>query len=170
MFRHFAIIFTIIIAFFVLSPAAFAAAYIKFDGIDGESAKTSDGHKDWIVIESFSHGIGQSRQSTTGAARRRGTVSPYDVTVIKPVDAASPKILEAATKGKVFPKVTIKYEHNARTYTSTLFNVQISSVEQKGSGEPWPKEHVSFTYQKISWEYKGGNDRTEARWDVKGGR
>lgn len=168
MFRPFTFIFIVVFAFLTWSPAAFAAAYIKFDGIEGESAR--DGHKDWIVIESFSHGIGQSEQSATGAARRRGTVSAFDVTVVKPVDAASPKILEAVTRGKVFPTVTVKYEHNSKSYTSTLSNVQITSIKQKDSGEGWPKEHISFTYQKIVWDYEGGGKKSSASWDMKSGR
>ncbi len=45
--------------------------------------------------------------ASTGPTRRRGDVILDDLTATKELDKASPKISEAVTKGKVFPKVEI---------------------------------------------------------------
>ena len=81
------------------------AAYIKFDGIEGE-AKDKD-HKGWTDLESFSQGVSQPGGGATGATRRRGDVIMDDIMCTKELDKSSPKIAEAVCNGKVFPKVEI---------------------------------------------------------------
>ncbi|MCA9172821.1 MAG: type VI secretion system tube protein Hcp, partial [Planctomycetales bacterium] len=81
------------------------AAYIKFDGVDGESLDKD--HSKWSDIQSFSQGMHQPGASATGAARRRGDVILDALHVSKELDKASPKLAEAVCKGKVFPKVEI---------------------------------------------------------------
>ncbi len=53
------------------------AAYIKFDGVDGE-AQDKD-HKDWSDLASFSQGLQQPGGGATGATRRRGDVIVEDI-------------------------------------------------------------------------------------------
>jgi type VI secretion system secreted protein Hcp len=79
------------------------AAYIKFAGVDGE-AQDKD-HKGWSDILSFNQGVHQPGGGATGPTRRRGDVVLDDVTVVKELDKASPKLAESVCKGKVYPKV-----------------------------------------------------------------
>ena len=78
------------------------AAYIKFDGIDGESLDKD--HKGWSDLASFGQALHQPGGSGTGATRRRGDVIMEDLTCSKELDKASPKIAEAVAKGEGFPQ------------------------------------------------------------------
>jgi len=82
-----------------------SSAYIKFDGVDGESK--SKGHEGWSEIISFSQPISKPGGGVTDTSRRRGDVILEDIIIVKQIDKASPKIAEAICKGKVFTKVEI---------------------------------------------------------------
>ncbi len=74
------------------------AAYIKFDGIDGECI--DDQHKKWIDLESMSQMVHKPGSGETGTARRRGSVMLEDVSCNKLVDKSTPKLQEAVCNGK----------------------------------------------------------------------
>jgi type VI secretion system secreted protein Hcp len=158
------------------------AAYIKFDGVDGESQ--DDKHKGWSDILSFSQGIHQPGGAATGAARRRGDVVMEDISVAKQLDKASPKLAEAVAKGKVFPKVEI---HLTASYTDAgrvtyfayeLKNVLVTSYQVGGSGqsEDVPTDSISLNFEEIKATYtecdsagsKKGN--VEYQWKVEEGK
>ena len=69
-------------------PIAHSSAYIKFDGIDGESQNT--GHEGWSEIVSFEQWIHRPESGATGTARRRGDVILEDIVLVKQLDKASP--------------------------------------------------------------------------------
>jgi len=119
------------------SPAH-SSAYIKFDGIDGESQ--NEGHEGWSEIVSFSQGIYQPGGGATGATRQRGDVVLEGIVVVKQLDKASPKLAEAICKGKVFPKVEIHLTGPSEGstcqgtfYVYELKNVMITSYKVSGS-------------------------------------
>ena len=66
-----------------------ADAFLKVDGIDGES--TDANHTNWIELTSFSTGMSQpvSTSSATGG-RTAERVNIGDIVVTKTVDKASP--------------------------------------------------------------------------------
>ena len=157
------------------------AAYIKFDGVDGE-AQDKD-HKGWSDIASFSQGLHQPGGAATGPTRRRGDVIMDDIAVSKELDKASPKISEAVCKGKVFPKVEIQltasYTDAGRVtyYAYELKNVLVTSYNIGGSGqsEDVPMEDFSLNFEEIKVTYtevdntgkKKGN--VEYSWKVEEG-
>ena len=159
---------------------SWGAAYIKFDGVDGE-AQDKD-HGTWSDLSSFSQAI-HKPGSGTGATRRRGDVILDDIVCVKELDKSSPKIAEALCKGNVFPKVEI---HLTASYTDTgrvtyyayeLKNVQITSYSISGSGqsEDIPTEEMSLNFEEIKVTYtetdskgsKKGN--VEYTWKVEEG-
>ena len=89
----------------IIEPLVHSSAYIKFDGIDGESQ--NEGHKGWSEIVSFSQPISVPGGGATGPTRRRGDVVIGDIVVVKELDKASPKLAESICKGQVFPNVVI---------------------------------------------------------------
>jgi type VI secretion system secreted protein Hcp len=157
------------------------AAYIKFDGVDGES-KDKD-HKGWVDILSFSQAIHQPGGGSTGVARRRGDVVLDDVRISKLLDKSSPKIAEAVCKGKVFPKVVIEltasYTDAGRVtyYKYELKNVLVTSYNVSGAGQSddVPSEDFSLNFEEIKVTYtendsagkKKGN--IEYSWKVEEG-
>jgi len=135
------------------------AAYIKFDGIDGES-KDKD-HKGWIDFDSLSQGLRQPGRGATGAARRRGDVVCDDIQVTKLYDKSSPKLAEAVCNGKVFPKVEVHFtasttDKGRETYLSfEMKNVMVTSYNMAGSGQgdAAPMESFSLNFEEIRTTY-----------------
>ena len=157
------------------------AAYIKFDGVDGE-AQDKD-HKGWSDLVSFNQAIHKPMAGANGPTRRRGDVVLEDVQVVKELDKSSPKIAEAVCKGKVFPKVqihvTASYTDSGRQtyYAYELKNVQVTSYDISGHGqsEEVPVENFSLNFEEIKVTYtewdsagkKKGN--VEYTWKVEEG-
>ena len=119
-------------------PIDHSCAYIKFDGIDGESQNA--GHEGWSEIVSFDQWIHRPESGATGTARRRGDVVLEDIVLVKQLDKASPKLAEAMCTGEVFPKVEIHLTGpsegstcSGTFYICELKNVMITSYEVSGS-------------------------------------
>ncbi|MEM7783564.1 MAG: type VI secretion system tube protein Hcp [Planctomycetota bacterium] len=154
------------------------SAYIKFDGVDGESKDS--GHDKWSDLLSMSQGLSQPISGATGAARRRGNVNVQDVSIVKLLDKSSPKLAEAVCKGRVFPKVEIDMTatntdgKRATYYRYELKNVLVSSYQVSGSANDQPVENVSLNFEEIKVTYtendngkKKGN--VEYSWKVEEG-
>ena len=115
-----------------------SSAYVKFEGIDGESKDTV--HENWSEIVSFNQGIHKPGGGATGTTRRTGEVILDDIVIIKQVDKSSPKLAEAICTGKVFPKVEIHLTGPSEGstcqgtfFTYELKNVRITSYTVSGS-------------------------------------
>lgn len=155
------------------------AAYVKFDGIDGE-VEDKD-HKAWVEVESFSQGF-HKPGGGTGSQRRGGDVQVSDISVTKSGDKSSPKLAESVLKGKVFPKVevhfTASYTDGGRvTYLAyELKNVQISSFQQSVAQEGRPQEALSLNYEEIKCTYIENDEagkkkgQVEYQWKVSQGK
>jgi len=135
------------------------AAYIKFEGVDGE-AQDKD-HKGWSDLLSFSQGLTQPGGGATGSTRRRGDVIVEDIAAVKELDKSSPKIAESVCKGKVYPKVeihlTASYTDAGRQtyYAYELKNVLVTSYNISGDGqaESVPTETFSLNFEEIKVTY-----------------
>jgi type VI secretion system secreted protein Hcp len=152
-------------------------AYVKFDGIDGESQ--DDGHKDWINLLSFSQGQ-YIPPSSVGAGTAAARAVFEEIILTKELDKASPKLAEAVCKGTHFRKVEI---HLARPlsggptstyYTCELENAVITSYHIDASTEdPVPTEQLSLNFEKIKVTYiktdpdGRSEERVEYGWDVR---
>jgi len=82
-------------------------AFLKIDGIPGES--TDDKHKDWIEVLSFDFGMEQPSSATDSSAGGGTTerVNVEDLSVMKHLDKASPKLYEFCCNGKHIKDVTL---------------------------------------------------------------
>jgi len=121
----------------IVEPLIHSSAYVKFEGVDGESKST--GHEGWSEIVSFSQPIHKPGASTD-ITRRRGDVVLEDIVVVKQIDKASPKLAEAICKGTVFPKVEIHLTGPSEGstcqgtfYAYELKNVLITAYKVTGS-------------------------------------
>ncbi|MFC1987040.1 Hcp family type VI secretion system effector [Chloroflexota bacterium] len=125
-------------AFVDTEPLIHSSAYIKFDGIDGESK--SVGHEGWSEIVAFSQAISKTGGGSTDLTRRRAGVILEDIIVVRQIDKASPKLAEAICKGTVFTKVDIHLTGPSEGstcegtfYAYELKNVLITSYKVTGS-------------------------------------
>ncbi|MHC4641106.1 MAG: type VI secretion system tube protein TssD [Planctomycetota bacterium] len=139
---------------FSLSGYARGAAYIKFDGVDGESQDKD--HKGWSDVLSFNQG-----HFLADPSRTRDSVVSKPIEITKELDKAGPKLAEAVCTTKVFPKVEI---HLTASYTDAgrvtylayeLTNALIVSYNISGSGqsEDVPTEILALEYEEIKCTY-----------------
>ena len=149
------------------------AAYIKFDGVDGESKAA--GNEKWSDLESFGQAIHKSGSGATGAARRRGTVLLDDIQCSKLMDKSSPKIAEAVCLGKVFPKVEIHVKTSTTGtgrepyYKYELVNVMVTSYHVSGGSQDKPHENFSLNFEEIKVVYTEMDEKGSKKGDVKYG-
>lgn len=132
--------------------------FLKLDGIDGESLSTK--HKGEIELYSWSWGA-HNATSVTGSGLSAGKVSFADISISKPVDKSSAKLLELCCTGKHITKGTLTCakstgDKNPADYlTIKLEEIHIASFQTGGSsGDAVGSESLSFAFGKIEYDYK----------------
>lgn len=111
------------------------AAYIKFDGVEG--ACEEENHKGWSdMVSSYCRGIFLN-----------------DLVCSKEFDKASPKIIEAVYKGKVYPKVYINITApdvgRVAYYRYELTNVLVTNYSIGGLGQAVPWEILDLNFKEM---------------------
>ena len=136
-------------------------AFLKIDGVPGESTDSS--HFKWIDIRSFHHGVSQpaggvQSAGAVGLIPTEPTAKAEPLTISKPLDCASPKLMLSCCNGEPIGPVQLELVRpsDRRTfYKITLSDVIVSSVSPGGSsgGDQVPTEQVSLNFGKIEVEY-----------------
>ena len=156
----------------MVASQADGAAYIKFDGVDGES-KSVD-HKGWIELESFSWGVSPAAAVAGGSGG--GKVSIQDFTIHKRVDKASPALFLACATGQTIPTVTLVVtrtvgDREVPYYKIILHDVTIGRIAaesgRSADGRPEPELRPVQTvqlkyYPKIEFIYTPVDEATGA--------
>lgn len=151
-------------------------AFLKLDGIDGESAK--DGHQGEIDIMSFSWGTHHTSTAHTGTGHSSGRADFSDFSIMKVVDKSSPKLFLKSCDGKTIAKGKITFRKTAGDskidyLTYDLENVMVTSFQNSGNdgGGDQVAESVSFAASKVVVTYlpqkaDGSADaKQQAGWD-----
>lgn len=126
-------------------------------------SSAAKGHDKWIDVESWSWGASQA--AGHGGGGGAGKVSVHDISVTKSTDKSTPKLAEAAVKGKVFSgaparsQATQTMTHNGQQYYEVkLQDVMVSSFQTSSSsptsGGDRPMESLSLNFTKIKWDLK----------------
>lgn len=136
-----------------LHAIAAVDAFLKLDGIDGES--TDDKHKNEIVVDAWSFGVTQRVSATGQQTTARPCVS--DIVVTKGVDKASPILFMHAATGKHIPTATITVrkagERPLEYLVVTMQDVIVTSINSTSSGGDSPGESLSLNFQTIGITY-----------------
>ncbi len=152
-------------------------AFLKLDGIEGESA--DDKMKNQIQIDSFSLGATQSGTMEHGGGGGAGKVSFQDAHFTGRTDKSGPKLMQACASGQHIGKALLTCREAGGTQEEYLkinfSDILVSSYQVGGSshGGVLPTQQFSLNFSKIDWEYKeqksegslGG--QVKAGWDVK---
>jgi type VI secretion system secreted protein Hcp len=150
--------------------------FLKVGGVDGDSM--DDKHQKWIEVMSFSFGASQeaSGSASGGGARSAGRADLSDLSVMKVIDKASPKLMLSCCKGDHLKEVTLEICRNTgdkqKITEIKLSDVLITSVQCGGSaggdGGTEPTEQLSFNYGKIEFTFTHTDQKTgKAAGDVK---
>ena len=152
-------------------------AFLKIDGIDGESADAK--HKGEIDILSWTWGETNSGTMHQGGGGGAGKVSVQDIHFTHQMSKASPKLFEACAAGQHIKKAVLvcrKAGTDQQPYlTFTFTDLLVSSYQTGGHGEGSviPTESVTLNFAKIEMEYKEQKDdgtlagKFTAGWDLK---
>jgi type VI secretion system secreted protein Hcp len=155
-----------------------ANAFLRIDGIKGESA--DERHLEWIEVLSFSWGCSQQAGASQvgSGGRSSGRVDFADITLVKPLDAATPRLFMACAKGTHIKEVILELcragGDNLKWMEYKMSDVTVSGVAVSGDGGGDPTESVSFNYGKIEQTYTkqkrsdgAGGGNVQAGWDLR---
>jgi type VI secretion system secreted protein Hcp len=128
--------------------------FLLLDTIQGESVDQN--FKDQIGITSFSWGGSQTTSVAGSGGSGAGKVDLADLSIMKYLDKATPKLFQAMTKGTHLATGTlsgVKSGADGKPFLKIDFKeLFITSIQTSGSSEV-PMESVSFSYNEIKIEY-----------------
>ncbi|MGH7421958.1 MAG: Hcp family type VI secretion system effector [Gemmatimonadales bacterium] len=134
-------------------------AFLKIDGVDGES--TRKGFEKQMEIQSFS--FGASNPSTIGAGGGGGgggKVSVSSFNVMKKSDAASPLLFLTCCQGDHYKTAVVTLNKSAGKAPIDFIKyefeeVYVDNIQWSGAsgGDDTPMENVSFSFAKVSITY-----------------
>jgi type VI secretion system secreted protein Hcp len=137
-----------------------ASAFLKFDGVPGES--TAKGFEEQIEIDSWSMNAHNNREMGTSGRRTTGSASMGPLSVQKKLDKASGLVLSKLLKSEVVPEavlsITRQLDGAKETYYKvTLTNCFVKSYSIAGSGGDYDdaSENLEIAYEKATWGYTG---------------
>ncbi len=124
----------------------------------------------------FSHEIISPRDPASGLPTGKRQHKP--VLVTKPIDSGSPLLMEQFLQGVILYSVRVEsFRQSGRTspmklyYTLELL-MHVSSYSLSQEETPTRRnqahevrEHVSFTYQKITWTWADGSEQSDV-WEL----
>lgn len=153
-------------------------AFVKIDGIDGESQDSK--HKGEIEIYRWSGKVENRGSAAVGGGSGSGRSIHQGFKFVKLFDKASPKLLQACASGEHLKKVVFtvrKAGGDQKEYlTYTFSDVLVSEYRQFPWGDAktgLPQDGFQLHYGKLEVEYKeqkqdgtlGGS--VKGTWDVK---
>jgi type VI secretion system Hcp family effector len=110
----------------------------------------------FMDVRSFSTSVSSPRDLATGQASGKRQHKPLIVT--KSMDAATPLFQKVLDTNEVLTSVVLKIYRSGTTtvdQTITLTNAGLSQIDtvDTGAGDALPLERLSFTFQKIKYEF-----------------
>jgi type VI secretion system secreted protein Hcp len=151
------------------------AAYLKLDGLDGESK--DKGHEKWIKIESVSWGVHRSiHEGARDEQRQRGHTTAQDIVIVRQVDKTSPKLMEQTAIGKPIKEAEVHLCNMANDKQEPYMKMKLSNVivssyscHANGEGSPLPHEEVTINFTKFENTYiPFDNDKSTPSGNVVG--
>jgi type VI secretion system secreted protein Hcp len=141
-------------------PLAAAGAFVKIDGVPGES--TDKDHQGWIEVQSFSHPSARF-DLTTGQSTmptRSGSHEAGEIAIVKSYDSASASLFQSCVEGENIPTVRVELcgegEGKGNCARYVLNDVTVTAVGLKRTGKKAaPTEQVTLAYDRILWSYEG---------------
>jgi type VI secretion system secreted protein Hcp len=151
-------------------------AFLKIDGIEGESADSK--HKAEIDLHSFSWGASNGGTFAVGGGGGAGKVSMQDFHFTMGVNKSSVKLMLACAGGDHIKSAILtcrKAGKDQQEFMKVTFSdILVSSFQTGGNeGSTLPIESISLNFAKAEWEYKEQkSDGTlggaiKAGWDLK---
>jgi type VI secretion system secreted protein Hcp len=137
-------------------------AFLKLDGIDGESIDKD--HARWIDIESFSWGVSQAASGGLGGGAGAGKVIMQDFHFVVNFSKASPELFRRCATGEHIKSGVLAVrkagEKPLELYKLRMTDILVSSFQQ-GGGFEVPTEQISLNFSNIAVDVPGDTPRAE---------
>jgi len=159
-------------------------AFVKFDGIDGES--TDKAHLGWIDTLAYSDGLSQAASSTTklvitrpgtSTGTSKGGLRFDDIEIVKGIDKASLPLRRIAAESRVINNAEIDFtrpvDGNIVLHIE-LQNVRVTEIKMEFSGDE-VREAVRLAFNRVNYTYteydSSGKPKGEVTfsWDTQTG-
>jgi type VI secretion system secreted protein Hcp len=157
---------------------AAAVAYLRIDGIEGGSAAAR--YEGWMDVAAFEWNVSSTAGAVAGATRTTAAPEFGPITVLKPVDKATPMLAQACASGRSYPEAELVFFAAGSTQPIgrvTLADVRIVESASAGGDMPAPEERLSLSFGRVEWTYvdldpNTGRPRGEVKagWDVAANR
>lgn len=143
--------------------------FVLVNGIQGDA--TDRDHPGWIQVYALGNSVA-SLMVTNGGSQRTETQFS-DLSVLKKIDRASPALFVSAASARQIPTVKIEFVRPGPTpfayFKMELSDVLITGVRTNAnSAEDSISEFVTFSYDRIKWEFIPQNPDGSAGTSVKG--
>lgn len=154
------------------------SAYLKLTGKSQGSIQgpvTEAGREEMIEVFGWNHAIISPLDTTTGMARGRRQHNA--ITITKPIDRTTPSLMRAFVTNEPFTSWTLEIWQTDMTgmmscqFRIELANAVINSVTMEQLNNQHPehaaigvREHMSFIYQKIVWNWVESGAMAEDSW------
>ncbi len=132
------------------------AIYMNFNSKSPAGNVTAAGYEDWIEVDSMNFGVGRAITMEAGAMSNREATRPSisEVTVTKPLDAASGGLFKSSVTGDAGVTVEIHVVQTGASQVEKyavykLEEVMISSYSTSASSGGAPHESISLSFAKI---------------------
>jgi type VI secretion system Hcp family effector len=130
-------------------PVETAAAFIKFDGVDGEGLAQGK-----VELQSFSWGVSNHGSFGSGGGGGAGKVSMQDFHFVTMPTSASPELVLACATGKHFDKVhfeVLRAGGDARPIYMKyeMENTMVSSYQISASSDAMPLEEFTLNFTRL---------------------
>jgi len=136
---------------------------------------TMAGRENQIAVYGWTHEILSPRDAASGLATGKRQHTP--LTVTKPIDKATPRLLQAQATNESLTAVLRAWQPSRsgkelQYYTISLTNAVISQIQSEMLNNQYPenmkhevREHVSFVYQSIAWTFEDGGVVFQDTWN-----
>lgn len=165
---------SITLAVICAASTAGAAAFIKFDGVDGE-ATGPDGASDWFVADSFSFGVEREMKESGEKGGTEdiniGVGELQECTISKSMDATSPQLAQFAVSGNSLGACEVCLADAPGSALPVCYahfvmeRCYVRSFATRAAGDEPPTEEVAFYYNKIAFSYVGAPLAKSLNWD-----
>lgn len=136
--------------------SSFFDVFIELDSVPGSSSDPR--HPNTIEVMSWSFGASNPTPIKNGSGLGSGKVSYQDISIMKRIDKASPKLYSLAKSKNKVKSMTLFVSNGEREYLKIeMADVMVSSYGLSGQGKDMPTESVSFNFSKIIINYMPNN-------------
>ena len=127
-------------------------AFLKLDGIDGESVQK--GYEKWIEILSFSWGASNPARSNTGGGAGAGKVQFQDFHFVVNFSKASPDLFKRCATGEHIKTGVLSVrkagEKPLEFYKLRMSDLLVSSYQEGSGGGEAPVDQVSLNFADVA--------------------